>query len=199
MDRSISKHSPESDASPRVEKSYTSSVFHALDQWHKKNIFMRQSHLSQFFPGLKCFFLVEISILVDPKQISVVSKNKKQGGGKKKPSVNFHAFFHIHFKIFPLPIFLCFFSIFSVFLASFLQVGQLKFLGEKHQGASASLPPPPGCYTTALDAILIGCLQTLCICILKLSGFVESEWKCCSSPRRSVLKKNTSVIGVLLV
>ena len=28
----------------------------------------------------------------------------------------------------------------------------------------------------------IGCLKTLCMSVLSLSGGMESEWKCCSSP-----------------
>ena len=42
------------------------------------------SRREMFFPGMKCFFPVEISILVDPKQISVVSKSEKQKKKKKK-------------------------------------------------------------------------------------------------------------------
>ena len=37
-----------------------------------------------FFPCMKCFFPVDISILVDPKQISVVSKSEKHKKKKKR-------------------------------------------------------------------------------------------------------------------
>ena len=46
-------------------------------QWHKRNIFFGggASHFSWFCPCMKSFFpIVEISLLVDPKQISLVSK-----------------------------------------------------------------------------------------------------------------------------
>ena len=47
------------------------------DMWHKRNI-RGQSHFFWFFPHVKCFFPVEISILVDPKQISAVPESEKQ-------------------------------------------------------------------------------------------------------------------------
>ena len=61
-------------------------VGQSLSQRHKRNIFQEgQSHFSHFFPGTKgSFSPVEISILVDPKQISVVSKSDQQKKKKKK-------------------------------------------------------------------------------------------------------------------
>ena len=67
------------------------------------------------FPGVKPFFPVEIYILVDQKQISVVSK-------RERPKENNHLLiviiFSFHFQIstFPFTISLLFFSIFTFFL-----------------------------------------------------------------------------------
>ena len=56
-------------------------------QGRNRHIFLRgQSHFSWFFPGEKCFFPVEIPILVDPKQISVVFNFPKWKAKKKKRS-----------------------------------------------------------------------------------------------------------------
>ena len=79
-----------------------------------------QSYFSRFFRDVtNAFFPVEISISVDLKQISVVSKSEKE----KK-------------------VLFIFFS-FSPFLTSLFPVGQQKFPGEKRQvGHSAPCLPP---------------------------------------------------------
>ena len=59
---------------------------------------------SDFFPGVKCFFRVEIPIFVDPKHISGVFKSEKQKK-KKRSSPLFITVFHL-FSIFtPFPCF----------------------------------------------------------------------------------------------
>ena len=110
-----------------------------------------QSNFSDFFPNMKCFFPVENSILVDPKQASVVLKNeskkkkkkrkkKKKKKKKKGPLLiwNFSSF-HFQFSTSPFSISHLFFSIFPLFLASLFLVGQQTFPGEKCQ----ALPPCP--------------------------------------------------------
>ena len=57
-----------------------------LSQGRNQVCTQRWTRLENFPPN--CFFPVEISILVHPKQISVVSKS----GGKKKSSAHFHTF-----------------------------------------------------------------------------------------------------------
>ena len=109
------------------------------------NIFQgRQSHFS------RCdfsFFPVEISILVDPKKLSVVSV-KVTSKKKKGSSAFFSVLFPLTFFIFFLP-----FSIFSDFLLHFpfftffslphlsRLVGE-NFLVESLWGAQCPLPPP---------------------------------------------------------
>ena len=91
---------------------------------------------------IKCFFPVQISILVDPKQISVVSKNEKL---RKKCHLLIFLLFPlpVQFKFFHLPLcnFPSFLLHFCFFLASLFPVGQQKFPGEKHQGGTL-LPAP---------------------------------------------------------
>ena len=76
--------------------------------------------------------------MVDPKQISVISKNEKQK--KKKFLCPFSCFFPHPFA---LTIFLL---LFCVLIASLFPVGQQKFPGEKSKPIPP--PPPPGCYAT---------------------------------------------------
>ena len=91
-------------------------------QWRKRDIFQeggRAKSLFLIFPDLKCFFSVEISILIDPKQISVVSQSKKPPSKKKvlcsvsyfSPSIlNFppslqYSFSSSQFSLLSLPLF----------------------------------------------------------------------------------------------
>ena len=80
-----------------------------------RGIFFRggQSHFSCFFPGVKCFFPVENSHLVDPKQISVVFKSEKK---EKRSSPHFLTFrpsiFNLHLPFFDFPSFLLYFPFF---------------------------------------------------------------------------------------
>ena len=56
-----------------------------LMQGHNRKNFLRGKVIfSDFFHGVKCLFLVENSILVDPKQILVVLKSEKSKKKKKK-------------------------------------------------------------------------------------------------------------------
>ena len=68
------------------------------------------------FSRREIIFPVEISFLVDPKQISVISKTEKKKGKKKDPLLIFILFpFHFQFTSFPFIIFLLFFPHFSIF------------------------------------------------------------------------------------
>ena len=113
-----------------------------------RNIFLRgQSHFSELFP-------VEFSIVVDPKQISAVSKSDKQKI-KKRSSACFQTFFPLHFKIFLLPCYnfpsCLFLSIFPFFLASIFQYVSKSFLVTNIRGALC--PLPAGCYAIAWEGV----------------------------------------------
>ena len=88
--------------------------------WRKNIIFQsrEKSHFLIFFPSVKCFFPVEIFILVHPKQIiSVVSKSDKQKRKKeKKCSFSYLCPFHVKFSSSPFTFSLLFlfFSLFSL-------------------------------------------------------------------------------------
>ena len=111
--------------------------------WGVKVIF------SDFFPGMKCFFLVENFHFGRPKQILVILESEKQKEKKKKEKKVFSSlwnFLLLPFSIssFPFTIFLLFFSIFPLFhffFASFFPVGEQKFPGQKSLGGT--LPPCP--------------------------------------------------------
>ena len=85
-------------------------------------------------------FPSKISLLVDTKQISVVSKSEKQ---KKKTKQNKTKLFSHLFSIFHLPFynFLLLFSIGPFSCVSLFPVGQQKFPSEKPRGHST--PPCP--------------------------------------------------------
>ena len=93
---------------------------------------------------MKCFFLVENPILVDPKQISVVLKSEKEKKKKKKQerekksSPHFVTFPPSTFNFPPSLFRFSFFSSpFSIFPSlSLFQVGQQKFPSEKSGGVS---------------------------------------------------------------
>ena len=98
---------------------------------------------SNFFPGVKCFFLLENSHFVRPKtNFSGFEKWQKK---KEKEKEN-DPLFLLPFSIFHLPIFNfpSFQLHFPLFLVSFFPVGQQKFPGQKSRGA----PYPPPSYAT---------------------------------------------------
>ena len=111
-------------------------------QGRKRNIFQRgQSQFSQFFPGVEYdFSRYNLSILVAPKQISVVSKSDKQKKKKKKHLSPFHFQFSTsslsNFPSFPLH--------FSFLPFPFFPGRSEKFPGEKCQGVLC----PSACYAT---------------------------------------------------
>ena len=102
-----------------------------------------------FFPGVKCFFPVENSILVDPKQILVVLKSDKVLSSfcNFPPSLLQFSFFSSQFA-----------PLFPFFFTSFLPVGQQKFPCQKSLGALC----PPTCYATA-------------ICFKKMMRYIHSQ------------------------
>ena len=128
-----------------------------LYQWHKRNIFQAgQSHSSRLFPsGVKRFFPVEISILVHPKQISVVSKCEKKKERKKKSPLLGFILFYPSITNFP-PSISQFFLLFCPFpffpcLCTFPGRSQ-KIPGEKRHSAPFPCPCPlPASYATALN------------------------------------------------
>ena len=115
-------------------------------QWCKRNIFQRgQSHFARFFPGVKyAFSQWKFSILVHPKQTSLISKSEKQKE-KKEVLCSFSHFFPsiFHFPPSTLAIFLLFFSLFPFFFASIFPIGLQKKISEKCQGGILLPPPPP--------------------------------------------------------
>ena len=121
-------------------------------QRRKRNIIQRgKAIFPDFFPSVKCFFLVENSHFGRPKTNfsrfeSEKQKNKNKKTKQKKVLSSFYTFssFHFQFSTFPFSIFLLFFSIFPFFRASFFLVGLQKFPGEKCQGGTL----PPGYYAT---------------------------------------------------
>ena len=118
---------------------------------HKRNIFQGGSKsLFPIFPGMKCFFLLEIAILVDPKQLSVVSKSDKP---KKKKRVlcsfPYLVPFHLTFLLLPFynfPSFLLHFPFF--FLCLFFPDKSTKISREKCLWGTVPPYPLPACYTT---------------------------------------------------
>ena len=119
-----------------------------------RGIFFRRGKATfpYFFPWhemLFFFFKVEISILVDPKQISVVSKSDKQKKKKGGSSAHFRTFFpsNLHFLPPSFTISLLFFSIFPFFLASFFPAS--KNFPVKTSGGHCA-PAPPACYATTI-------------------------------------------------
>ena len=106
------------------------------------------------FPSVKCFFPVEKSILVDPKQISVVLKSEKHKKKKKKkkvpssfcnfpPSIfNFTpSLFLFQFSFFPAP-FYFFFSL-PLFSQWVNRNFPVRSLGEGTGGHCVPYPLPP--------------------------------------------------------
>ena len=128
-----------------------SDMFHLsfrVRQWRQEEYFSGgPSHFSQFFPIVKCIFPVEISILLDPKQISGVSQSEKQAKEKKSPLFICIFFsFHFQFSTFPFTIPLLFLSIFPCisFPGWSVKISRWKLWG-------GTLPPcPPVCYATGV-------------------------------------------------
>ena len=112
-----------------------------------------------FFLAWNAFSQQKISILVDPKQISVVLKSEKQKKKKKKGPLLILQLFLLPFifnfppfPTFPFKKISFFFLHFPFFLTSLFLVGQQKFPGQKCLGHSA-----PTYYATALRIKLHSC------------------------------------------
>ena len=121
----------------------------ACIQGHSRKIFLRgQSYFPDFFPGVKCFFLVENYHFGRPKT-NFSGFEKWEAKKKKGPLLIFPP------SIFNFPPSLLQFSFFSsqfsslfpFFLASFFPVCQQKFSSQKSLGALC----PPACYATACN------------------------------------------------
>ena len=112
-----------------------------------RGIFFRgQSHFSWFFSGMKCLFPVQISILVDPKQISVVFNSEKK---EKKSSAHFSPY---NFKFPPSLLQFSFFSSQFSFFFPFLSFsGRLAKISQWKISVGCTLPP--ACYATAFSGI----------------------------------------------
>ena len=95
-------------------------------QGHKRNIFQRgQSHFPDFFPSVKCFFLVENSHFGRPtRNFKVVLKSEKKKGLLLNLKLFLLPFSIFHLSLFDFPSFLV---LFHFVLASLSTVGQQKF------------------------------------------------------------------------
>ena len=149
---------------------------------------------------MKCFFPVENSHLVDPKQISVVFKNEKQKKKTKKQKqktknktkqmvlTSFYSVF-----LLPFPILHLFFSIFTPFIffpCLFIPDTSAKISRSEISGELCPPPPPPACYATAPCSyyvqlkltglgsfwhIVLSCDYPAIICINTRVGFSLSD------------------------
>ena len=142
-------------------RAFTFSILRAQVSGVTGKYFWGQSHFSRFFPGVKSLFPIfsrrdfslfplKISILVDPKKVSLVLrvKSKKTKQKQKQKSSAFSVIFHLtfFFSFFHSSSFSSTFPIFTFFYLP--HYSRLVAKNFPLESLGAPCPPPPTCYAT---------------------------------------------------